>query len=138
VRLQACTATGGSPLLRRYFLSGAPDSVRVAMLDSLLATNRSDTIACYLKGKALLRLGRNSESLEVLDSLNMLPLDPVLEAIRLKSEALALYRLGMFQKAKEKFWLSLNAVRTDAAQIEVDDWIERCEYMARTGARAPY
>ncbi len=138
VRLQACTATGGSALLRRYFLSGAPDSVRVAMLDSLLATNRSDTIACYLKGKALLRLGRNSESVEVLDSLNMLPLDPVLEAIRLKSEGLALYRLGMFQKAKEKFWLSLNAVRTDAAQIEVDDWIERCDYMERAGARAPY
>ncbi|RPH38158.1 hypothetical protein EHM92_00740 [bacterium] len=138
VRMPACAVAGGSPGLLRYFLSGAPDSVRMIALDSLLAANPADTIARYLRGKALLRLHRNSESVAVLDTLNMLPLDRTLEAIRLKSEGFALYRLGIFQKAKEKFWLSLNAVQTDAARAEVDDWIERCDYMEREGVRAPY
>ncbi len=128
-RMLACAAADRSPGLLRYFLSGAPDSVRITMLDSLLASNVRDTIARYLKGRVLLRLNRNSESLAVLDSLNMLPLDRILEAIRLKAEGLALYRLGIFQKAKEKFWLSLNAVHTDAARTGVDDWVERCEWM---------
>jgi hypothetical protein len=104
----------------------------------LLATNPSDTLARYMKGKALLRLDRNSESMAFLDSLNMTPLDPFLEAIRLKSEGYALYRLSRFQKAKEMFWLSLNAVLTDAALDEVYDWVERCDYMERAGIRAPY
>jgi tetratricopeptide (TPR) repeat protein len=138
VRIQACPASGGSAGLLRYFLSGAPDSVRITVLDSLLIANPADTITRYLRGKALLRMSRNTESMAVLDSLNMLTLDRVLEAVRLKSEGLALYRLGMFQKAKEKVWLSLNAVRTDAAQIEVDDWIERCEWMGKRGARSQY
>jgi hypothetical protein len=129
IRMSACLAPCGSPALLHYFLSGAPDSVRVKVLDSLLATNPADTIARYLKGKALLRLNRNSEVVAVLDSMNMLPLDRTLEAIRLKSEGLALYRLGMFQRAKEKFWLSLNAVQTDEARNEVDDWVERCDWM---------
>lgn len=137
-RMQACAVPGNAPGLLRYFLSGASDTIRVAMLDSLIVANPADTVARYLRGKALLRLGRNSESVAVLDSVNMLPMDSTLEAIRLKSEGLALYRLGRFQGAKEKFWLSLNAVQTDAARIEVDDWIERCDYMERAGVRAPY
>jgi hypothetical protein len=104
----------------------------------LLAANPADTVGRYLKGKALLRLGRNSESLALLDSLNMLPVDSALEAIRLKSEGVALYRLGLFQKAKEKFWFSLNAVQTEAAVAEVDDWTERCEWMEQRGGRGQY
>ena len=138
VRIHACLAPRGSGSLLRYFLSGAPDSVRIAILDSLLATNPSDTLVRYMKGKALLRLDRNSESVALLDSLNMMPLDPFLEAIRLKSVGYALYRLSRFQKAKEMFWLSLNAVQTHAAQDDVDDWVERCDYMERAGIRAPY
>ena len=133
VRMPACAARGGSPGLLRYFLSGAPDSARITILDSLLAINPLDTTARYLKGKALLRLNRNSESVAMLDSVNMLPLDRNLEAIRLKSEGLALYRLGLFQRAKEKFWLSLNAVQTDAARVEVDDWVEHCDWMEPRG-----
>lgn len=138
VRMPAVSAPGGSPGLLRYFLSAAPDSLRITMLDSLIASNPADTLARYLRGKALLRLNRNSESFTVLEGVNMMPLDSTLEAIRLKSEGLALYRLGQFQKAKEKFWFSLNAVGTDAAISEVDDWVERCEYMERAGLQAPY
>jgi hypothetical protein len=134
LRIGAISRSGGSPGLLRYLLSGAPDSVRIGTLDSLLAANPADTIACYLKGKALLRLNRNTEAAELLDRVKIAPLDPVLEAIRLKSIGLSLYRLGKFEKAKEKFWFSLNAVDTDAARVEVDDWVERCDYMARDGA----
>jgi tetratricopeptide (TPR) repeat protein len=131
VRIPACQSPDQPSPLLRYLLSGAPDSIRVAMLDSLLERNPADTLASYLKGRALLRLGRNSESAALLDSINLLPLDPALEAIRLKSVGLAHYRLGAFQKAKEKFWLSLNSVQTEGAQAEIADWVERCEWMGR-------
>jgi len=129
VRLLAARVSNGTRGLLPYFLSAAPDSMKVVMLDSLLAQNPADTLARYLKGRALLRLGRNSESLGVLDNVKMMASNSTLEAIRLKSEGLALYRLGRYQKAREMFWLSLNAVQNDAAHAEVEDWIQRCEWM---------
>jgi hypothetical protein len=131
LRMLAIADSGRPPGLLPYFLSGERDSVKLAMLDSLFEIAPDHMIARYLKGKALLRLDRNSESVSLLDSLDMLPLDPYLEAQRLKAEGLALYRLRRFQAAKEKFWFSLNAVQTDAARAEVDDWVERCDWMER-------
>ena len=137
VRLLAMRRSNDTARLLPFFLSAAPDSMKVMMLDSLLMQNPDDTLARYLKGRALLRLGRNSESLGELVNLMMMASDSTLEAIRLKSAGLADYRLGKYQQAKEKFWLSLNAVQTEAARDEVDDWVDRCDYMEREAVRAP-
>ena len=112
----------------RYILSEAGDSHRVEMLDSLSRRNASSWIPRYVKGKALLRLQRFDESLIFLDDLR--PGDPQLEAIRLKSEGIALFRLRRFQEAKARFWYSLNARADDVSLNEVNDWVARCEWMS--------
>jgi hypothetical protein len=89
----------------------------------------------YLKGKTVIRMKRWSEAHEVLSGVRMY--EPYLEALRLRMMGLALYRLRRFEEAKACFWRSLNFSATEVARLDVDDWVERCdwtkEYFGRMG-----
>lgn len=113
--------------LFRYFTQAASDSERVALLDSMDMDTVRQWLPAYLKGKVLARQKRWSDALTVLEPLHTT--HPVLEALRLKTIGHALFRSRRFADAQIAFWRSLNAVATEVAQQDVNEWIERCEWM---------
>lgn len=118
------------PLLR-YLTSAPSDSQRVAMLDSMTQDEARHWLPLYVKGRVLLRLARWQETLDVMNRLAHSPLERRLNAIRLKTMGAALFRLRRFEEAKMQFWNSLNFLSTEVAKNEVNEWIERCEWMER-------
>ena len=114
--------------LQRYFLSTGPDSLRVAVLDSLLMTNPDDPLLLYLHGRESLRRGEYGSTAKDLDSISLADQDPVLEALRYTTLGLASYFTGGYDKAREMFWQSLNFDDSDVAELTVNDWIDRCEW----------
>jgi tetratricopeptide (TPR) repeat protein len=119
--------------LFRYFVSDSNDSLRLKMLDSLQAAS-TWWLAPYLKGKLFYRLKKFEESVNVLEPLRLAGTEQSLEAIRLKTIGKCLLRLKRFQEAKTSFWLSLNHVGTEVAIHEVNDWVERCDWMSARGS----
>jgi tetratricopeptide (TPR) repeat protein len=124
VRLAAMNGAGS---WLSYFLADASDSVRIAMLDTL-ATG-PPWLARYLRGRIQLRLGQHEGALATLGELDLSRTNHHLEALRLRSVGLALFKLRRFEEAKVSFWLSLNYVETEVAQHNVSGWVERCEWM---------
>ncbi len=114
--------------LKRYFLSPGPDSVRVAVLDSLLSKSPHDPLLRYLSGRESLRRGDYGATAREMDSISLADQDPVLEALRFTTLGLASYFTGGFEKAREMFWQSLNFDDSDVAELTVNDWIDRCEW----------
>ncbi len=133
VRLIATADTSLRWVILPYFLSGAPDSVREVILDSLLKTSPRNSLLRYLKARIAQRSGRFGEALDLLSSTGFAGTDRQLEAIRLKMAGSVLFRLKRFQDAKVSFWLSLNFVDTRAAEDVVDDRIDRCDWLSEHG-----
>jgi tetratricopeptide (TPR) repeat protein len=112
-----------------YFLSDDPDSLKLVMLDSLRSSSNGWLME-YLRGKLLYRLKRFEEAAGTFDALHLEDKESLLEGLRLKTLGKTLFRLKRFQEARKHFWLSLNFISTDVAVNEVNEWIERCEWMA--------
>jgi len=126
VRMHAIGDSVARMLFLRYVLSDDPDSIRVALLDSVLTRQPTNVLARYLRGKVLFRLKRYDNVVDSLAPVSFMSSDTLLEAIRMKTIGKALFRLERFQEARMFFWQSLNAVSTPAAVNEVSDWIDRC------------
>ena len=120
--------------LKRYLLAPASDSTRLGMLDSLCAADPDDALPRYLRGRELLRRGEYAGAAREMDSLSLADDDPKLEALRFTTMGLASYFTGGYEKAREMFWQSLNFDDSDAAEISVNDWIDRCEWKQQHGA----
>ncbi|MBI4536088.1 MAG: hypothetical protein HY708_07400, partial [Ignavibacteriae bacterium] len=129
VRNEATRESSSREKFLHYFLSATNDTVRLAILDSLIRESATNWLSVYLKGKTLSRLQRWDDALTTLRSLDPGLEEPRLEAIRLKTIGGALFRLKEFQDARVAFWMSLNSVASEVAQNDVNDWIERCEWM---------
>jgi len=117
--------------LLSYIFSDAQDSVRLLILDSLMRAAPGNWIPSYWKARALLRLRRFESCLAVLRSFTLASRDQFLEAFRLRMEGEAEFRLKNFQEAKVLFWTSLNYYSTEMAVYDVDEYIDRCEWMTR-------
>jgi tetratricopeptide (TPR) repeat protein len=120
----------------RFVLSDAPDSDRVAILDSLPVYARAHPAVALLRSRALLRSGRPREALEAVSSVSFPARDP-LEGMRLQAQGRALMETGQPGKAKAAFWQSLNSIdrRSAAAMNRIADWIDRAEWtLHRPGA----
>ena len=114
-----------------YFFSDVGDSVRLMMLDSLRSSSNGWLIE-FFRGRLLYRLNKYEEAFGVLEPLNLSGVEPLLEAINRKTLGKILFRLKRFQETKTQFWLSLNSVSTVVAVNEVNDWIERCDWMSKS------
>jgi len=121
-------------LMYSYFMSDVNDTLRLEMLNQI-ATVGDDWVVRYLKGRFLLRMNRFQESYDVLSPLVLASEDSLLESFRLKMIGYDLFRLRRFQEAKATFWTSLNYLATEVARNEVDDWVERCEWMETDSLR---
>ncbi len=116
--------------LLRYFLSSPSDSQRVVLLDSMAQNPDGHWLPIYLKGRVLMRLERWEQALRSLQGLDRGLPEPILEAQRLKTMGFALFRLKRFEDAKRMYWQSLNFVRSEVARNEVNDWVDRCNWMS--------
>lgn len=117
--------------VRLYFMSDANDTIRLELLTNEPAQARNFWVLQYLKGRLLLRMQRFQESIDCLSSVTLTQRDPLLEAFRLRQIGYSLFRLKKFQDARSAFWSSLNHLSTEVAVHEVNDWVERCEWMER-------
>lgn len=126
-----CVADTSLSALRRYFLSDLTDTARIALLDSLAQAVHHHWIIPYLKGRVVTRMQRYDEAPALLERTSTGV--PFLEAQRLKTMGAALFRLERFQAAKAQFWLSLNHHATEVAVLEVQDWVQRCEWIEERG-----
>ncbi len=116
-------------LMHSYFMSDANDTLRLKMLNQIVAQGNNEWMVRYLKGRLLLRMNRFQESCDTLSSLVPAPEDSLLESLRLRMVGYDLFRLRRFQDARTSFWTSLNYLDDEVARNEVDDWVERCEWM---------
>ncbi len=125
-------ALNADPEGKRYpslFLTDAGDTARVAVIDSVLRKDGELPWLLYLRGRILLRLGDHQGALTALMQTNLEELDRQLEAIRLRSLGQALFRMGRYEEARSYFWTSLNVADAEAAEDDVNTWIDRCEWM---------
>ncbi len=118
-----------SDKLLRYFVMSSADTLRLAQLDSMVQDTAAHWLPLYLKGHVLVRLQRWEEALTVLHRLDGCITAAPLNAIRLKTMGTVLFRLKLFEEAKVSFWTSLNYASSDAIQNEVNEWVDRCEWM---------
>ncbi|MEK9135545.1 MAG: hypothetical protein AAB393_00355, partial [Bacteroidota bacterium] len=133
LRLAALEDTRQSDGLRFYFMSDANDTVRAQLLGLLGKGNPDSWLVRYLQGRVLVRFNRFQESLDVLTSVGLAGHDSLLEALRLRMIGYDLFHLKRFQDAKIAFWNSLNYLSAEVAVNEVNEWVERCEWMERFG-----
>jgi tetratricopeptide (TPR) repeat protein len=129
LRSLAVEDTAVNTSLRSYFMSDANDTVRLEMVTNALTRSPHHWVLQYLKGRLLLRMQQYQESFDRLTSLTLAPEDSLLEALRLRMIGYGLFRLKKFEDAKSAFWSSLNYLSTEVAVNEVNDWVERCEWM---------
>jgi hypothetical protein len=129
LRLLAVSDTVFGAPVRSYFLSDVNDTVRLESLPNAPTQSRNHRMLQYLKGRLLLRMQRFRESLEHITSVTLAQEDSLLEALRLRMIGYNLFRLKRFQDAKSAFWSSLNYLSTEVAVNEMNDWVDRCEWM---------
>jgi len=116
--------------LKGFVLSDAPDSVRLAILDSLPAPAREHPMVVLLRGRSLHRAGNYSAALQAVTAV-VFPARNPLEAMRLQLLGKLLLLTGEPGKAKVVFWNSLNSIdpRSAAALDRTAEWIDRSEWM---------
>ncbi len=115
--------------LCRYARAVSPDSVRLVMLDSMVQ-NDEHWVPVLLKARLLLRIRRWKESSEMFERLaGSIPVER-LEASRLRLLGTALFRQRRFDEAKVAFWASLNHHNSEWARVEMNEWVERCDWMS--------
>jgi len=134
VRLLALDDSLHRPDFLAFFLSDAPDSARIMMLDSLVRLAPKETpLLRYLAGRTLARKGEPASAVAVLQSLDLTALSLPLEHLRRKTVGGQFYLLGNLEAARTAFWLSLNGLTNEAATIEAREWVTRCDWMKHHG-----
>jgi hypothetical protein len=117
------------PLMLQYFFIDGSDTARAAQLDSIMVSAPDAWIPGYLAGRIALRLGNFERALHLLQGVKPGAGGRFIEAVRLQSIGVALFRLRRFRDARESFWTSLNQRDSRQAVNDVNDWVDRCEWM---------
>ncbi len=111
-----------------YFVSGAGDSARLALLEAMTLDPERTPVPLYLKAKLLVRGDRPAEALSVLGLIDLSRHEPRLEALRRRTMGICLYTMGNYQTARAAFWTSLNHRSDEVWQLRITEWIDRCEW----------
>lgn len=135
LRSFAVRDTAHNNLLRSYFMSDVNDSARLDMLNDALSRMPERWLVKYLKGRLLLHDKKYEESIQVLTSFNVADHDSLLEAIRFRMAGYDLFRLRRFEAARVMFWNSLNFLSSEVALSEINEWVDRCEWMEERDQR---
>lgn len=134
VRTAALNDPRRASVLRGYFTSDMSDSEQVDFLKSSLRSIPLDPLCSYLLGRELVSSRRFSEGLGVLHTIRVMNA-PILEFLRFRRIGFSYFELGNYEKAKAFFWESLNFTLKQSHQIEVSEWVERCEWMEENAGK---
>jgi tetratricopeptide (TPR) repeat protein len=113
--------------------SVSTDSLQLSILDSVVNHDPANLPAVYMKGVVLQRMRRDEAALQVFRGMNLAGTDSLLQASRLRRMGVLLFRLKRYNDAKAVFWGSLNHDDGEMMQYLMEDWIDRCEWMAQYG-----
>jgi tetratricopeptide (TPR) repeat protein len=115
---------------RMFFLSPPADSLRSVLLDSLRLDSVTPCAARYVRGQLAARRGRPGEAAEEFLAAAPCAADSVLAALALRNAGRSLLDAGDAEGAKRALWESLNFAGDAADLARVNDWIDRCSWMA--------
>src|SRR5262249_36634325 len=124
------------PLLRKemapYFVGSISDSVAIGLLDSLGQHTRSPMIH-YFRARIALRQKRYGDAVAAFGAIHDSLAYPVLQPRKEELLGEALFTLREYQEARAHLWQSLNFQPFSAERV--NDWLQRCEWFERFGAR---
>lgn len=128
VRLQILSDATSRMAFKPYFQRDMDDSVRIRFLESLKEFPASDPLARYLLGREYSLKGND---IEVVQELRVLaPMDsPILEYLRNRRIARAMYNLGNYERAKMYSWRAFNDASNDAQFYQLEDFLQRCTWI---------
>ncbi|MBE0558817.1 MAG: hypothetical protein IH628_16440, partial [Proteobacteria bacterium] len=120
-----------------YFTGAVPDSEAVTFLRGLRSRYavRESTMR-YLLGLSYDR--QQSRDSALMEYSRARFSDPVLEFSRIRRIALAEFAAGKYQKAKMHFWEARNHVPSGVLELNLDEWIRRCDWMTQKIRYDPY
>ncbi len=122
-----------STSFRSFLLSDQPDSLRVSILDSILASHPGHPLGLYLRGKLMLRRGKYEDAVRNLDEANILAIDIRFESRRRIARGDSLFRLRRFREARDSYVGALATDDSPALVDEMKDRAERCEWFDQNG-----
>jgi tetratricopeptide (TPR) repeat protein len=128
VRLWALGESAAAGEFRAYFLADVSDTARTAMLTSHRGGS-ADTLARFLRARVFMRLGRYRDAAQLAERAGELAFDPILEARRRVFLGNMLVHTGDYQDARAQFWSSLNYDARDHAVLDINERIDRCEFL---------
>lgn len=109
------------------------DSVQLNRIRALVQRHPQHAVPRYLLGRQLQLMEMNEEA--VMDLVRAGPFRiPELEHVRMRRIARAYFDLGNYQKAKMYFWLSLNFTTNEAHALQIQEWLDRCDWYERQPA----
>jgi tetratricopeptide (TPR) repeat protein len=109
------------------------DSMRLSMLDSVANRVPANLSAAYMRGVIVQRMGKDEAALQMFRGMDLAGEDSLLQALRLRRMGVALFHMKRYSDAKAEFWSSLNYDSGVMMRHRVEDWIDRCEWMAQHG-----
>jgi tetratricopeptide (TPR) repeat protein len=128
LRLQIVSDSAARRALKPYFMEERSDSDRVAFLEGLTLFPKTDVIARYLLGREY--SFKRNDSRVVLALRELSPMDsPILEYLRNRRIARAMYNMGNFERAKMYSWRALNYVANEAQLYQLQDFLRRCTWI---------
>ncbi len=127
-RLEILSDNTSRMAFKPYVLEDMNDSARLTFLESLKEVPSLDPLARYLLGREYSLKGND---LRLVQELRVLaPMDsPILEYLRNRRIATAMYNLGNFERAKMYSWRALNYASNDAQSYQLEDFLHRCEWI---------
>jgi len=133
---QAMKVQGSSELIP-LFGGAVRDTQAVRLLTRVLErTPTSEPVLRYLLGLAYDRIQMRDSALAHYALCRFT--DSLLEFSRIRRMGLVLFGTGQYQQAKMHFWEARNYSPTDALELELDEWIRRCDWMTEKARSDPF
>ena len=127
----------GPSSLLPYFAGELADSLAVGFLSDLQRKKGArEPALSYLLGLAYIRQGSTDSAIAQFARARFD--DPVLEFSRHRRIGLAEFAMGRFQKAKAQFWEACNYTWSVALELDLTEWIRRCDWMTEKARSDPH
>jgi tetratricopeptide (TPR) repeat protein len=129
LRLEVLRDTLLAHTLRPYFTAQLVDTSRIPFLQASLRLGGKSILKSYLLAREYATRGNERRAVEVLEPLEKMSSD-LLELQRQLRLARLHFSLGEFQRAKINFWQAQNYTSSEALQLRIREWLDRCDWLA--------
>jgi len=118
--------------MREYFVEDKDEIVKMLILKEVLEQNPAFDAGRLMLGEILYKKGEYQHSLDYLLHTHTIFSDTLLEIMKEKTIGSDYFYLKDFQNAKVHFQKALGFIHSRALLNEINDWIERCEWMMKS------